>query len=135
MPGGGKLLGIFVTQFIERKGRLPGDFQRPLHGLRITRESAAISAGGAEITLGVGIEQLARGGHRAAVPHGREHVAQRLPRGRVEMHVARGHQRHVCLARQRRELIEPLLIVAAIVQFGQEVATVGEDVAVGGEEG
>ena len=48
----------------------------------------------------------------------------------MEMNVARRDQRHARLMRQRRELIEPLLIVAAMVQFGEEIAAAGEDVAV-----
>ncbi len=69
------------------------------------------------------------------MPHGGQHVAERLSLGHVEMNVARRDQRHARAMRQRRKPIEPLLIVAAMVQFGEEVAAVGEDLAVGGRRG
>src|ERR1035441_7354062 len=73
--------------------------------------------------------------YRAAVPHGTEHVAECLPLGYVEMNVARCDQRHARVMRERRELIELLLIVAAMMQFGKEIAAAREDVAVGEKGG
>ena len=130
----GEFLGVLVTQLVEREGRLPGDFQRLLQGLGIAGEERGHFLRRSQVALGIGKQQFAGRGHRAAVPHGAEHVAERLPLGHVEMDVARRDQRHARVMRQRRELIEPLLIVAAMVQFGEEVAAAGEDFAVGLEE-
>ena len=74
-------------------------------------------------------------GHRAAVADGRQHVVQRRPLGHVIMHVAGRHQRN---PRLPRDLLQPLQfspIVRPAVQFGQQIAAVGEQVAVGGRSG
>ena len=130
----GEFLGILVTQLVEREGRLPGDFQRALHGLGIAGEEQGHFLRRSQVSLGIGKQQFAGRGHRAAVPHGGQHVAERLSLGHVEMNVARRDQRHARAMRQRREPIEPLLIVAAMVQFGEQIAAAGEDVAIGREE-
>ena len=64
------------------------------------------------------------------MPHGAEHVAQWLPLRHVEMDVAGGDQRHVLATRQFREPVEPLLIVAAMVQLGEKITAARINVAV-----
>ena len=90
----GKFLGVLVTQLVEREGRLPGDFQRALQGLGIAGEEHGHFLRRSQVPLGIGKQQFAGRGHRAAVPHGGQHVAERLPLGHVEMNVARRDQRH-----------------------------------------
>ena len=135
LPRRGEFLGILVTQFVEREGCLPGDFQRARQGLWITGEEHGHFLRRSQVSLGIGKQQFAGRGHRAAVPHGAEHVAERLSLRHVEMNVARRDQRHPRAMRQRREPIEPLLIVAAMVQFDEEVTAAREDFVIRSEKG
>ena len=59
-----------------------------------------------------------------------EHVVQHHARRDVVMHVAGGDERDARVARQLLKLCEARLVVGAVVQLGEEVAAVGEDVAV-----
>ncbi len=68
-----------------------------------------------------------------AVAQGRQHVAQRLPLRYVIVHVAGGRQRQGVTPRQADEALQLPPVVAAVVQLGQQIAAIAEQIAVSGK--
>ena len=143
--GGHGGVGIFVSQFVERKRAAGGDLGRPFDGgrpkepsaQRIDRAAACGQRGKppgdppslVQMPLAVGQERLADLLHRLALPHCREGVEERQPRPLVVADVARGHERH---ARPLGHLLEPrqaVVVIAFERHLGERPEPVAEYVA------
>ena len=122
----GQLLGILVTQLVERKRAAVGNLHRATHGSGASAKRAAMSAGDFKCRSALANRCGTASATVHVVTHGRQHVVQRRTLGHVIMHVAGGDQRD---ARLPRKFLQPGQfppVVRPTVQFGQQIAAIAK---------
>ena len=92
--GGHGGVGILVAQLVEREGAGGRPLHRAGDGAGQRGETRGDGTAVVEVALAVGEQAVLHLLDRAAVPHGREGVEQRLAGAHVTAHVAGGHRHH-----------------------------------------
>ncbi len=98
-----RLVGIFVSQFIEGKPAPGGNFKGPRHRVFIALVEALNFGPALEMAFRIGAEAIARLGDPAFLADAGEHILQRLAFRRVIEAVADAHQRRAYLLRKPRK--------------------------------
>jgi hypothetical protein len=114
------LVGIFVTQFIEREGECGIERRGLLNRFRRVAEQARHLGGRLEIAFGIGGESPARPVDGQVLADTGEHVLQLPPVGMMIEHVVDGDERHAGRARDCGTLRQPRAVVAAKQHAGRE---------------
>jgi hypothetical protein len=125
-----QLLGIFVTQLVERKGRTPGNAGGVGQCGGLPRKPRSQGLERLQMTLGIRKQPATRLVYGFSRLNGQQDVGQRRAIGRVIVDVAGGHQRQMRLVRPQGQTVEPLGVVTIEEQFGQQVAAVAEASAI-----
>ena len=109
-----RLVGIFVFQLVEREGASARAISTLRRRASWPANSRAISAGGFEMALGIGLEARAGLGDRAFLADAGEHVLQGAAVGGVIEHVVGGDERDARAPAEFDECCDAGAIVAAI---------------------
>ncbi len=115
VAGGHDLLGVFVTQLVQREGALARDAQRGRQRVGGVQRGQPLAR--AQVRLGIGLQRQAAFGHRLLQTRGAEHVLQRLARARMHQHRAGRHQHQAGLARHALQPVGVFGVVSVVQQF------------------
>jgi hypothetical protein len=130
----GELFGVFVAELVEEEVAAIGDFNGALDGAGEIVIDLAELLERAEVAFSVRKSAVAELGDGRAVANGGEDVLQREARGRVVVDVAGGDEGKTSFAREAEEAFAMAVVGGAVVEFGEEVGAVTEEVAVDVED-
>ena len=98
-------LRIFVTQFAQREVAARGDVLG--RSQQVGRVFLRQTKAAAQVPLSVSLQGHASVCHRCPAAYGAQHILKRFAGASMHVHIARGHQRHLCLLADQPHALQP----------------------------
>ena len=124
--GRNRLVGIFVTQLVEREGAAVGHFEGALDGFLVAFEKPGQLAGRFEVAFGVAVETVACLMDRAFFADAGEHVLKGPASGVVVQHIVGGEKRSPVGAGESGKTVEAGAVLAVAKHGGGKIEGRGD---------